>query len=66
VEGRLAERNRSLKVLETAKIKLASVVSDVLGALAYGCELCQKVRHTPMISAAASQHCRTLRAYLTG
>ena len=32
VESRSAERNRLLKVLETANIKLASVVSDVFGA----------------------------------
>jgi transposase len=32
VETRSAERNRLLKVLETANIKLASVVSDVFGA----------------------------------
>lgn len=32
VECRSAERNRLLKVLETANIKLASVVSDVFGA----------------------------------
>jgi len=32
VECRPAERNRLLKVLETANIKLASVVSDVFGA----------------------------------
>jgi transposase len=32
VECRSAERNRLLKVLETANIKLASIVSDVFGA----------------------------------
>jgi len=32
VESRSAERNRLLKVLETANIKLASVVSDAFGA----------------------------------
>jgi transposase len=32
VETRSAERNRLLKVLETANIKLASVVGDVFGA----------------------------------
>jgi len=32
VESRSAERNRLLKVLDTANIKLASVVSDVFGA----------------------------------
>jgi len=32
VESRSAERNRLLMVLETANIKLASVVSDVFGA----------------------------------
>jgi transposase len=31
VEGQTAERNRLLKLLETANIKLASVVSDVFG-----------------------------------
>ena len=31
-ESRSAERNRLLKVLETANIKLASAVSDVFGA----------------------------------
>jgi transposase len=32
VEAQAAERNRMLRLLETANIKLASVVSDVLGA----------------------------------
>jgi transposase len=32
VENRTAERNRLLKLLETANIKLASVISDVFGA----------------------------------
>src|SRR4051812_6352536 len=31
VEGRASERNRLLKLLETANIKLASVMSDVFG-----------------------------------
>jgi transposase len=31
VESRTAERNRLLKLLETANIKLASVATDVLG-----------------------------------
>ena len=31
VEGRTAERNRLLKLLETANVKLASVMSDVFG-----------------------------------
>src|SRR5881296_3228991 len=31
MESRTAERNRLLKLLETAKIKLASVASDVFG-----------------------------------
>jgi transposase len=32
IEGRTAERNRLLKLLETANIKLSSVASDVFGA----------------------------------
>ena len=37
VESQAAERNRLLKLLETANIKLASVASDVFGDPAVGC-----------------------------
>jgi transposase len=48
VESRSAERNRLLKVLETANIKLASVASDVFGvsglqALAEGKDTAQEI-----------------------
>ncbi len=36
VENRTAERNRLLKLLETANIKLASVVSKRLRCFGYG------------------------------
>jgi hypothetical protein len=35
VESRATERNRALKVLETANIKLSSVVSNVFGRRAW-------------------------------
>jgi transposase len=46
VESRTAERNRLLKVLETANIKLASVVSDVFGGLrlAHAASSCRRQR----------------------
>lgn len=49
VESRATERNRALKVLETANIKLSSVVSNVFGKA--GMAILQALAHTKMTSA---------------
>lgn len=49
VETRATERNRALKVLETANIKLSSVVSNVFGKA--GMAILEALAHTKMTSA---------------